>query len=109
MPVPDFSKDSFDAALWRLVARAQTLHDEMIHRIAPRNAGSAIRPEPSKRYTRIWMVNRDTGGRSIYAFIDQQTGDIYKPDSYKKPAPKVRGNIFAPDNGFGCLGWSGAS
>ena len=37
---------------------------------------------------------------SLYAFIDRETGDIYKPASAKAPAKGVRGNLFASDNGL---------
>ena len=30
-------------------------------------------------------------------------GDIMKPASWKAPAKHARGNIFAPDNGLGCV------
>lgn len=32
---------------------------------------------------------------SVTAFVDLQTGDIYKPASWAKPAAHVRGNIFS--------------
>ena len=31
---------------------------------------------------------------SMFAFIDPQTGDIYKPAGWKAPAKGIRGNIF---------------
>jgi hypothetical protein len=110
MTSPTFSQGSFNAALARLVARAQVLSDEMTNRLAPGRPGPVITTEPSKRYARIWKADRtDLQTRSIYAFVDQTTGDIYAADSYRKPAPRVRGNLFAPDGGFGCLGPSGAA
>ena len=33
-------------------------------------------------------------GRSVYAFIELGSGDIYKPASWRAPAKHVRGNIF---------------
>ena len=32
--------------------------------------------------------------RSVYAFIEVETGDIYKPASWSAPAKHVRGNIY---------------
>ena len=32
--------------------------------------------------------------RSCHCFVDTTNGDILKPDSYKKPAPRARGNIY---------------
>lgn len=42
--------------------------------------------------------------RSVYAFIEKKTGDIYKPASWKAPAKHVRGNIYAQDKGLTCAG-----
>ena len=110
MTSPTFSQSSFELALARLVARAQVLSDEMIRSIAPGQPGYVITVESSKKYTRIWQVSRvNPATRSIYAFVDQTTGDIYAAASYRKPAPRVRGNLFAPDGGLRCLGRSGAS
>ena len=104
------SPKTFGLALTHLVTRAQALSDEMTNRLAPGQLGPVITIEPSRRYTRIWRANRtDPQTRSIYAFVDQTTGDIYAADSYRKPAPRVRGNLFAPDGGFGCLGPNGAA
>jgi len=107
---PAFSQASFDAALARFVAKAQAVHDQYQQRIAPGQPGKIITAEPSKKYTRIWKVSRhDATRRDIYGFVDQTTGDVYSAESYRKPAPRIRGNIFAPDGGARCLGWSGAS
>lgn len=40
--------------------------------------------------------------RSVYAFIEKKTGDIYKPASWKAPAKHARGNIYAEDGGLKC-------
>lgn len=40
---------------------------------------------------------------SAYAFIDKTSGDVLKPNSWKAPHPKARGNILAEDNGLGCM------
>lgn len=50
-----------------------------------------------------------TKAGSIYAFIDKETGDIFKPASWKAPAKGVRGNVFSPNDGleafgFNCMG-----
>jgi len=109
MTTPAFSKAAYNAALTRFVAKAQTVHDQHQQRIVPGQPGRLITSEPSRKYTRIWLANRTNDYRSIYAFVDQTTGDVYKADSYRKPAPGIRGNIFAPDGGARCLGWSGAA
>jgi len=42
-----------------------------------------------KRYYKLIM--RDSGGqKSVHAFIDRETGDVYKPASWKGPAKDAR-------------------
>lgn len=40
------------------------------------------------------------GNRSIVAFIDNVTGDIFKPASCNAPAKHARGNIHSAQNGM---------
>lgn len=45
-------------------------------------------PETGKKYHKIIMdVN---GSRSVHAFVDKQTGEVYKSASWKSPAKGVR-------------------
>ena len=45
-----------------------------------------------KRYFKI--IKENTGQSSVFAFIDKNTGDIYKPAGCSAPAKHVRGNVF---------------
>jgi hypothetical protein len=55
------------------------------------------------KYLRIEL--HDTQQR-IYAFVNIDTGDIYRPASWKKPDPKkhIRGNVFDEHGG---MKWAG--
>ena len=46
-----------------------------------------------RKYHRIVM---ETGGgnRSVHAFVDKKTGEVYKPASWKAPAKHVRYNLL---------------
>lgn len=37
---------------------------------------------------------------SIKAFVDKQTGDIFKPASFNAPAKHSRGNVLSAQNGM---------
>jgi hypothetical protein len=54
--------------------------------------------EPGKRYIKISSGYLEDDGeisqRSVDAFIDKATGDVYKPASWKAPAKGVRFNLF---------------
>jgi len=61
------------------------------------------------KFIRVWQTSHglnQVGGKSAVAFIDKATGDVYKPDGWKKPARGIRGNIFTPTNyGVGPTGF----
>ena len=75
--------------------------------------------KPGKKYLKIIQqdfdtyndINEYTNG-SVHAFVDKQTGEIYKPAGWKAPAKHVRYDlrdqksrefVLNPDN----VGWSG--
>jgi hypothetical protein len=46
-------------------------------------------PETGRKYHKLIMV--DSGGsRSVHAFVDKKTGEVYKSASWKSPAKGVR-------------------
>ena len=50
--------------------------------------------EVGRKYIKVWsyLVNSDERlyGRSCFMFVDKNTGECYKPASYKAPAKGVR-------------------
>jgi len=57
-----------------------------------------------KKYTKVFSVevgaNGSKGANRIVCFIDNQTGDIFKPASFSAPAKHARGNVNSPQNGM---------
>jgi hypothetical protein len=50
-----------------------------------------------KRFAKI--IEYRWGNGSVFAFVDKQNGDIWKPASWSKPQPNgVRGNVNSPEN-----------
>ena len=45
--------------------------------------------ETGRKYHKIIMVT-DSGSRSVHAFVDKKTGELYKSASFKTPAKGVR-------------------
>jgi hypothetical protein len=45
--------------------------------------------EEGRKYHKIIMQTPD-GSRSVHAFVDKKTGEVYKPASWKSPAKGVR-------------------
>ena len=48
--------------------------------------------QEAKKYLKVWM--RDGSHRSIHAFIDKKTGEVFKPASVKAPAKGVRFGLY---------------
>ena len=65
--------------------------------------------ETGRKYHKILQMDHD-GGKSTHAFIDKETGDVYKPASHKSPAKGVRYNLLEEESRDNCLkyaDWAG--
>ena len=75
---------------------ALMLCDALIENFKSRNngkdSGYKFYIESGRKYHKLIM---ETGGgsRSVHAFVDRTTGDVYKPASFKAPAKHVRFNL----------------
>ena len=82
------------------------LCDALVDNFKSRNHGKIGRheapvykfyPEEGRKYFKIIMEipneNRDPS-RSVHAFVDKKTGEVYKPASFKAPAKHVRYNLL---------------
>ena len=58
-----------------------------------RDSGYKFYIESGRKYHKLIM---ETGGnsRSVHAFINKKTGEVYKPASFKAPAKHVRFNLL---------------
>jgi len=54
---------------------------------------------PGRKYARIVCCYYNS--RSAWAFVDMETGDIYKPAGWNAPAKHARGNIYDATQGMG--------
>ena len=48
--------------------------------------------ESGRKYHKI-VMETESQSRSVHAFVDKKTGDVYKPASFKAPAKHVRFNL----------------
>ena len=48
--------------------------------------------ESGRKYHKI-IMETGAGSRSVHAFVDKKTGDLYKAASFKAPAKHVRFNL----------------
>ena len=66
--------------------------------------------ESGRKYHKVIM---ETGGgsRSVHAFVDKKTGDVYKAASFKAPAKGVRYNLLRIESREQCFeraDWAGS-
>ena len=71
--------------------------------------------ESGRKYFKINQCEKRNGSdqyssRSVHAFVDKKTGDVYKPASWKAPAKHVRYNLLDENSRNLCLNranWAG--
>ena len=67
-------------------------HEYHVRRIDELKAGDCsidYQVETGKKYHKLILVD-SSANRSVHAFIDKQTGEVYKSASWKSPAKGVR-------------------
>ena len=87
----DYSIKSHQSALNRLEGNTETgiaYHKASIADLKNGNCGYEFYPETGRKYHKIIMVAN--GSRSVHAFVDKKTGEVYKSASWKSPAKGVR-------------------
>ena len=60
--------------------------------------------ENGHKYYKLIMVRNDS--KSVWAFVNKETGDIFKPATWKAPARHPRGNIQNPES-YRDFKWTG--
>lgn len=66
--------------------------------------------ESGRKYHKIVMIT-EGGARSVHAFVDKKTGEVYKSASWKSPAKGVRYNLLMIPSREECLmraDWAGS-
>ena len=65
--------------------------------------------ESGRKYHKI-VMETGAGSRSVHAFVDKKTGEVYKPASFKAPAKIVRFNLLIIESREQCFAradWAG--
>ena len=65
--------------------------------------------ESGRKYHKI-VMETERGNRSVHAFVDKKTGEVYKPASFKAPAKGVRYNLLIiseREHLLECADWAG--
>jgi len=67
-------------------------HQACIEDLKDGNCGYEFTLDTGRKYHKIMMSAN--GSRSVHAFVDRKTGEVYKPASIKAPAKGVRFNLL---------------
>jgi hypothetical protein len=65
--------------------------------------------ESGRKYHKV-IMETESGSKSVHAFVDKKTGEVYKPASWKAPAKIVRYNLLMIESREECFAradWSG--
>ena len=66
--------------------------------------------ESGRKYHKI-VMETESQSKSVHAFVDKKTGEVYKPASWKAPAKHVRYNLLMIDSREQCFeqaDWAGS-
>ena len=86
-----YSIKSHQRSLARLEGNTDTgiaYHQKQIDKLKQGTCDYEFYPETGRKYHKIIM--NANGSRSVHAFVDKKTGQIYKSASWKAPAKGVR-------------------
>jgi hypothetical protein len=50
--------------------------------------------EKGRKYAKVIHITQPSGQRSAHAFVDLNTGDVFKSASWKSPAKGIRYNLL---------------
>jgi len=89
--------NDFDRALEDFITDSQRKidHDEERYQYVQK---TKLEKTDGPKYVRIVAVNQSHNGRSAWAFVNKENGDILKPASWKTPAKHARGNIYKKES-----------
>ena len=86
----DFVKESIRRQQFFMASAVNREYHEQKIADLQRNIGTyQFTVDTGRKYHKI-MMTTDGGNRSVHAFIDKKTGEVYKPASIKSPAKGVR-------------------
>lgn len=89
-----------------------TSAQDMIHNTMQKTYFYELSIKAGKKYVKILATvnhNGNKGQQSLFCFINMENGDILKAESYSKPHPTPRGNIFSEDLGMSGINTYGAN
>lgn len=71
---------------------------------------SDVSIESGRKYARVYIMSGidSIDNKRIFAFVDVNTGDIFKPATWRAPAKHARGNVLSDENGMEAVSVGGS-
>ena len=112
--MPDSSLSPSQIVEKRVIALSKRLEQNYQSKYPNSHKVLTFKMELGRKYWKLNQVDIDSNGEEygggVHAFIDRNSGDVYKPASWKSPAKHIRYNLL-DDNSFNnCLSradWAG--
>ena len=93
------AKPTLERSMSKFKAHAQGVINDYYKANFPKQTPPTLHYSDGEKYIRVTRVDAGSKTGSAHAFIDKATGDVLKPDGYKRPAKGARGNIHTGDFG----------
>jgi hypothetical protein len=103
----EHTPEQFETALAMYLEGAKELKAEYLAKIYTNTAPPKLEFSVMRGARFLRVVYEDGSSRSVYSFVEAATGDVYKPEGWKKPAKHVRSNIFSAKHGLEHHNWYG--
>ena len=95
------AKPAKDEQTANVLRYSEILCEALLQNFKNRNNGGSsdykFYIESGRKYHKL-IMETGAGSRSVHAFIDKNSGAVYKPASFKSPAKHVRYNLLDDDS-----------
>lgn len=95
------AKPAKDEQTANVLRYSEVLCEALLQNFKGRNGGGSsdykFYIESGRKYHKL-IMETGAGSRSVHAFIDKNSGAVYKPASFKSPAKHVRYNLLDDDS-----------
>jgi|13_taG_2_1085334.scaffolds.fasta_scaffold23601_1 hypothetical protein len=71
-------------------------------------AAPSIVVKPGRKYAKLVLERPNGNGGSVFAFVDRETGLVYKPAGWSAPAKHARGDVNSAEFGLEALSPAGS-
>lgn len=96
----------FEHEIIAWVNKAQDMVNERFGKQFPTLEADRLEVSMGRKFAKIISIKAGHTSGGAWGFIDLSNGDVLKAESWKRPAPHARGNIFKDEPGD-CCEWTG--